>query len=198
MKIVRNLMDHVKEKLQQKMKEKDGEDPPVITEVTPVPHAHKQVPIVEESKSVVPAVRSDVRCSYAILVETNYEHDETWYYFIRYEGNEENLKYLEKHIRDIKWEECDHAAFDIDLENRVSALTAKEMTRVDVNHEMPHRKFDGTLKELKFHYKPKDKNKKKQKRVFDLIGAGSISKFIDKEDVNSDKDESSSAESDSE
>ena len=38
---------------------------------------------------------------YAVLMETNGKECESWLYFIRREGNDENLKYLQKQIQKI-------------------------------------------------------------------------------------------------
>ena len=38
---------------------------------------------------------------YAILMETSGKHYESWYNFIRYEGNEEELKHLQHNLEKI-------------------------------------------------------------------------------------------------
>ena len=91
---------------------------------------------------------------YAILMETSPEEYESWYYFIRVEGNEDNLNDLKKFIESIEWsivENCN--VFDIELDHLISATTAKELTKVDLNHTSFHRKFDGVLKKIDFNFK---------------------------------------------
>jgi hypothetical protein len=121
---------------------------------------------------------------YAILMETNGEEMESWYYFIRVEGNEENLKHLQEQLEDVDWYILDeYSTFDLDLEHYVSAQTAKEMSKVDLNHSSFHRKFDGELQKIDFGFSKKDKNKRKIKKVNDILGYGSIEDFIDDEDI---------------
>ena len=38
---------------------------------------------------------------YAVLLETNEEEMESWYYFIKYNGNEENLNHLNEQLKKI-------------------------------------------------------------------------------------------------
>ena len=45
---------------------------------------------------------SNNKKKYCILAETNGSENETWYYFIRYNGNEEVLKNLKKQLDSIK------------------------------------------------------------------------------------------------
>jgi hypothetical protein len=120
---------------------------------------------------------------YVALQETSGEEFESWIYFIRLEGNEENLNHLKKQLDQVDWVIIDDlSTFDLDLEHTVSELTAKEMTKVELNVYF-HRKFDGTLQKINFGFKNKDSNKRKIKRVFDKLGYGQIDEFIDKEDV---------------
>jgi hypothetical protein len=121
---------------------------------------------------------------YAILMETNGEEMESWYYFIRVEGNEENLKHLQDQLEEIDWYILDeYSTFDLDLEHYVSAQTAKEMSKVDLNHTSFHRKFDGKLQKIDFDFSKKDKNKRKIKKVNNSLGYGAIEDFIDDEDI---------------
>ena len=41
------------------------------------------------------------------------------------------------------------------MDNKVSAITAKQMTKVELNCQSFHRKFDGKLKRIKFGFKTK-------------------------------------------
>jgi hypothetical protein len=126
----------------------------------------------------------NMKGDYAVLVETNDEENESWYYFIKVAGNEDNLHFLIKQIEDIEW--ClidDLSCFDIDPDHYVSATTAKEMTKLDINYHSFHRKFDGVLKRIDFKFKPTDSNERKIEKVNDLLGFGLIENFIDDEDL---------------
>ncbi len=121
---------------------------------------------------------------YAILMETSGEEFESWYYFIRIDGNEENLKYLNDQMEKVNFYVLDDlSTFDLELEHPVSAQTAKEMTKVDLNAMSFHRKFDGTLKKIDFEFKNKDGNETKICKVFDILGEGQIEDYISDEDI---------------
>lgn len=125
---------------------------------------------------------------YAALMETNGKECESWYYFIRREGNEENLQFLQDQLEKIDWYILDDlSTFDLDLEHFVSAKTAKEMTKLELNSYAFHRKFDGKLKKIDFEFKKKDlkKNERMMEKVFDLIGYGQIEDYITDEDLDS-------------
>jgi hypothetical protein len=141
---------------------------------------------------------------YAILMETSGEECESWYYFLRYNGNERALKHLEGQLESIDWHVLgDLSTFDLETQILVSEQTAKEMTKVDLNHTAHHRKFDGTLEKVDLKFRKKDSNDKKMTRVFDALGYGQIEDYIDHEDVDaedltdaSDEAEPSGSESD--
>ena len=121
---------------------------------------------------------------YAILMETSGSECESWLYFIRVEGNEENLKHLNDQLSDVEWYIIDDmCTFDLELEHLVSAQTAKEMSKLDLNHYSFHRKFDGKLEKIDLGFSKKDKNKKKIKKAFGILGYGLIEDFINDEDV---------------
>tara|TARA_Y100001980_G_C14515234_1_gene290567 strand:- start:437 stop:943 length:507 start_codon:yes stop_codon:yes gene_type:complete len=123
--------------------------------------------------------------SYVILCETSGEEIEQWYYFIKYEGNEKALKYLSDQLDKIEMFILDDlSTFDLDLENRVSETTAKEMTMIDINSYTYHRKFDGKLQYIDFKLKKKDDNEDMMDKVHNLLAFGDIDKYIDKEDKN--------------
>jgi hypothetical protein len=128
---------------------------------------------------------------YAVLQETSGREFETWMYFIRYNGNEEALKYLKDQFDQVK-EWCvidDYSVFDLDLNHLVSEQTAKEMTRLDLNAFSFHRKFDGTLKKIKLKFKDKYSDSKKIKKTTSILGDGKIERYIDFEDVNTDNED---------
>lgn len=123
---------------------------------------------------------------YVILMETSGEEYESWYYFIRLQGNEEALKHLEQQLDQIEWQIIDNmSTFDLDLKHTVSAQTAKEMTKVELNALSFHRKFDGKLQKIDFGFRTKDfkRNEKMICKVFDLLSYGQIENFIDDEDI---------------
>ena len=121
---------------------------------------------------------------YAILMETSGEECESWYNFIKFEGNEKNLQYLQEQLESIKWYILDDlSTFDLDLEHLVSDTTAKEMTKLELNHFSFHRKFNGVLDKIDLKLKKKDKNDKKMAKVFDILGYGQIEDYIDDEDI---------------
>jgi len=126
---------------------------------------------------------------YVILMETNGEECESWYYFIRLNGNEENLKHLNKQLEQVDWVILDElSTFDLDLEHPVSAQTAIEMCKVDLNHYSYHRKFDGVLQKIDLEFSKKDGNETKMCKTYDRLSFGTIENFIDDEDLNSDMD----------
>jgi hypothetical protein len=121
---------------------------------------------------------------YAILMETNDTEFEQWYYFIRVDNNEENLKHLSDQLDKIDWELLeDSSIFDLEMDYFVSAQTAKEMTKVDLNPTSFHRKFDGKLKKIDFDFRKKDGNSTKICKVFDTLGNGQIEDYISDEDI---------------
>lgn len=123
---------------------------------------------------------------YAALMETNGKECESWYYFIRREGNEEALEHLHKQLDQIDWYILDDlSTFDLDLDHFVSAQTAKEMTKLELNSQAFHRKFDGKLQKINFNFKKKDlkNNERMMEKVFDILGYGQIEDFINDEDL---------------
>lgn len=123
--------------------------------------------------------------TYVILCETSGEELEQWYYFIKKEGNEKALKYLNDQFEKIEMFVLDDlSTFELDLENCVSETTAKEMTMVDINSYTYHRKFDGKLKYVDFELKKRDDNESMIEKVHNMLAFGDIDKFIDNEDKN--------------
>ncbi len=126
---------------------------------------------------------------YAVLQETNGKEFESWLYFIRHDGNEEALAHLQKELTKVDWYILDDlSTFDLELENLVSERTAKEMTKIVLNHVQPHRKFDGKLKMVDFGFRSKDSNDKRIVRVFKKLGIGMISDFVEEEDLPTDEE----------
>lgn len=132
--------------------------------------------------AITPTIKDENR--YAVLMETSGKEYESWLTFIKVEGNEDNLKLLQAQFELIEWYILgENSTFDLDLENTVSDITAREMTTVDLNHSLFHRKYDGVLQPINFGLDKVTKNKKKIKLVNELLGFGGIEDYVDGEDV---------------
>ena len=133
---------------------------------------------------------------YVILCETNGEEFEQWYYFIKYDGNEKALEYLNAQLEKIEMYILDDLSmFELDLENKVSESTAKEMTMIDLNSFSFHRKFDGKLQFIDFKLRKRDNMEDMIEKVHNTLAYGDISKYIDNEDKNG-KEENNTDEED--
>jgi hypothetical protein len=147
---------------------------------------------------------SNQEYKYVVLMETSGEECESWYYCIRYEGNEKNLKHLHDQLESVKWYILDDlSTFDLDMEHFISEKTAKELTKLELNHHSFHRKFNGILDKVELNLRKKDKTEKKMVKVFDILGYGQIEDYIDNEDLDEEdltdtKQSSSEEESDQE
>ena len=138
---------------------------------------------------------------YAALMETNGKECESWYYFIRRHGNHEALEYLQEQLEKVDWYVMDDlSVFELDLEHFVSAKTAKQMTKLELNSYAFHRKFDGKLGNINLGFRSKDDNERMMCKTFDQLGYGQIEDFIADEDLDPEDltEGSSSSESDSE
>lgn len=137
--------------------------------------------------------------TYATLMEMNDEHAECWYVFIRKEGNEENLKHLQDQLSSVDWSlEEDQSTFDLETTYFVSEQTAKEMTKLDLNKNSFHRKFDGVLQRIDFGLKSSHSNDRKMEKVCKLLQNGGIEDFIDMEDIDPEDLNNVNSDSDSE
>lgn len=117
---------------------------------------------------------------YAVLAETNGKDIETWYNFIKVEGNEKTLKYLEKQFNLIDSYIVDELShFDLDIENTVSKETAYEMSKLSVNSVMPHKVYNGKLEYINFGFKTKDSNEDMIVKRHEKLAYGSINEFIE-------------------
>ena len=151
-----------------------------------------------ENESTQSLLAKRMTGKYAILMESNDEEFEQWYYFIKVEGNEENLKFLQKQLEKIEWEIMeDLSTFDLEMDYLISAQTAKEMTKVDLNAYSFHRKFDGKLQKIDFDFKRKDGNETKICKVFDTLGYGKIEEYISDEDIDEEDFETDSTDQES-
>jgi len=144
---------------------------------------------------------SQTENKYVVLAETNGKDLECWYYFIKYNGNENALKHLQEQFSKVEFFIMDDLSmFDLDLDHLMSEQTAKEMVRLEVNVYF-HRMFNGKLKMIDFGFKENESNKKKILKVFKTLGVGQIDNFIDDEYVDPEvlklSNEDSSSEDDS-
>ena len=143
----------------------------------------KDIPDVSEIK--LEEVVNEPENKYAVLCETNGEEMEQWYSFIRYNGNEKALEYLNDQLNKVEMYIVDDlSTFELDLENLISEQTAKEMIMIDINSYTDHRKFDGTLEFIDFRLKKKDDNEDMLEKIHNKLSFGDLEKYIDKEDLN--------------
>lgn len=121
---------------------------------------------------------------YAVLMETNGEELESWYYFLCWNGNEEVIKHLSAQLDEIDMYIDDElSTFDLDTEHLVNEETAKQMILLELNSVTFHRKFDGKMRPVNIGLKRKDSNEKRLKRLNDILGMQKIEEFIDQEDI---------------
>ncbi len=121
---------------------------------------------------------------YAALMETSGKECESWYYFIRLKGNEKNLEHLRGQLDSVEFFVIDDfSTFDMDLTNLVSAKTAKQMSKLELNSFMFHRKYDGALERIDLHFSSRDSDETKIMKANDILGGGRIEEFIEGEDI---------------
>ena len=121
---------------------------------------------------------------YVVLMETNGKELESWMTSIRLEGNEEALQHLQDQLEKVDWYIVDDlSTFDLDLEHRICARTAKEMTKLELNSVQFHRKFDGKLRNINLGLRRKDSNESKICKVFDILGYGGVDDYLSDEDL---------------
>lgn len=122
--------------------------------------------------------------TYAVLQETNGRECESWLTFIKYEGNEQELSRLQSQLDQVEWYILDAlSVFDLDLKHRVIERTAWEICRLNLNHTMRHRKFDGKMQNIDFKFKSREKNDRRIYKVFEELSYGQIEKFVNCEDI---------------
>jgi len=130
------------------------------------------------------AATEESAAQYAVLMETSGSECESWYYFIRKNGNEDALRHLQQQLEQVDWYVVDDlSTFDLDLSYFVTTETAKQMTKIDVNSFAFHRKFDGKLRTVNLRLHKKHNNEKKMCKVFNKLGYGQIENFIGHEDL---------------
>lgn len=124
---------------------------------------------------------------YAILTETSAEEHETWYNFIKYEGNEEALSQLAKDLDKAESYVLDEetSCFDMDINHLVTAQCAKEMSKVELNAVTFHRKFDGKMKSINFNFRKRDSQEDMILKIHRKLGNRKLERYIDEEDIDS-------------
>jgi hypothetical protein len=157
------------------------------------PIEEKKIPVeekpIEEEKEVrKPPTEVCGENKYVILQETSGDDHESWLTFIKIKGNEKNIKLLEDQLNSVYHNSIDDddkeiTIFDIETEHPVSETTAKEMSAVDLNHCFFHRKFDGVLKPIDFHLNKNEKDRKKIKKIWKVLGRGKIDEYVSDEDL---------------
>jgi hypothetical protein len=126
---------------------------------------------------------------YATLVETSFELNQSWYVFIKMDGNEKLIYQLSHLINQIDWKKKSDNylnQFSFDVDNLVSAKTAKELTMLGLNHIYKHTKFDGKLRKIPLEFNNFDSNNTMMCKINDLLKNLNISKFVDDMDVSTD------------
>ena len=84
---------------------------------------------------------------YAVLVEVDHKEEESYYCFLQYEGNENELKKLMCAMDNVCFENLgDVSSYSLDIENLVSEQTAKEIQKLDVTNYMSAQIMNGTFK----------------------------------------------------
>lgn len=135
----------------------------------------------EENKETKP------NYTYALLQETCADDGESHYVFIRYQGNEDNLKHLAKQLNLIKdWDIDEGSVFDLELDYLVSEQTAKEMTKVDINSYF-HRKYNGKLRKVSLGFRDHESDRKKIRKLHEMLGNGGITEYLSDEDLDPDE-----------
>jgi hypothetical protein len=154
--------------------------------------------IESDNSSNHSSIEMNNKNNYVVLCETSGREFESWYYFIRYEGNEKALEYLQKQLEKIDMYILDDfSTFDLDLDHFFSETTAKEMTSLEVNSYSFHRKFDGKMAMISLGLKKRDDNDDMLEKLFDKLGLGQIEDYVEDEDIDSDDLVSDSDEHDS-
>ena len=167
------------------------------------PENEKKQSVNDVLLSPIPPPIPDGEDRYVVLQETNGKECESWYYFLKWNGNEDNLRYLGEQLDKIDMFVIDDCStFDLDLDHFFCETTAKEMIMLEVN-TIFHRKFDGEISAINLGLKKRDSNEDMIYKVFEKIGMGQIEDYAQDEDIpddgnlRSDSESGSDSESDS-
>ena len=120
--------------------------------------------------------------NYVVLCETNEHESESWYYFLKYNGNEKALQYLSQQLEKIEMYLIeDMSTFDLDMDHLFSEQTASEMIKLEVNSVSFHRMFMGKLQFINLELKKKDDNEDMLIKCYEILGMGQIEDYIEGE-----------------
>ena len=126
--------------------------------------------------------QNSMETKYVVLCETNEHESESWYYFIKYNGNEKALKYLYDQLEKIEMYLIeDMSTFDLDMDHLFSEQTAKEMIKLEVNSVSFHRMFTGKLNLINLELKKRDENEDMLMKCYEILGMGQIEDYIEGE-----------------
>ena len=122
---------------------------------------------------------------FAIIMETSGEECESWYYFVKYEGNQDALEGLKSQLETVEQTTVfdDMSTFDVDTEHLVSEQTVDDMILIEVNSVMYHRKFTGVMKPINLKLKNGEKDTKKLSKIDAKLGNGLIERYLSGEFV---------------
>jgi len=125
---------------------------------------------------------NSVENKYVVLCETNEHESESWYYFIKHNGNEKALQYLFDQLEKVEMYLIeDMSTFDLDMDHLFSEQTAKEMIKLEVNSVSFHRMFTGKLEFINLELKKRDDNEDMLTKCYEILGMGQIEDYIDGE-----------------
>jgi hypothetical protein len=118
---------------------------------------------------------------YATLMETSGPDYESWYYFIKYDGNEEALKFLKEQLESIENDVVyeDMSKFDIDIDNLLSQEAVDQFILLELNSVMYHRRYDGKMQKIDFQFRKKDKDTKRLLKIDEMLAGGAIDKYVE-------------------
>lgn len=122
---------------------------------------------------------------FAVIMETSGEECESWYYFVKHEGNEDALDGLKSQLETVEQTTVfdDISTFDVDTEHLVSEQTVDDMILIEVNSVMYHRKFTGVMKSIDLKLKNREKDTKKLYKIDAKLGNGLIERYLSGEFV---------------
>jgi len=122
-------------------------------------------------------------------METDSEAHESLFYFIKWNGNEDNLTFLSDQLDEIENFEDGREMhdginmFDIDIENFVSVQTATELCKVELNSVSYHRRFDGKMDRIDFGFSSDSDEYDMLVLVHDTLAYGAVEEFVEDEFV---------------
>lgn len=117
---------------------------------------------------------------YVVLMETSGPDCESWYYFIKHDGNEDALRFLSSQLESIDMDVVyeDMSKFDIDIENLISLEAVNQFIMLELNSVMYHRRYDGKLEMIDFGFKKSAKDSKRLLIIDEMLGGGKIDMYV--------------------